>query len=55
MGILIYESGIHVPPRVGEGGGGRRGLRERPLTKMEGFQSGPSLKDEGDFGTKNNK
>ena len=30
-------------------------LRERPLTVNRGFQSGPSLKNKGDFGTKNNK
>ena len=33
------------------------GLRERPLTENGGggFQSGPSMKNEGDFGTKNIK
>ena len=32
------------------------GLRERPLTENGGgFQSGPSVKNEEDFGTKNNK
>ena len=38
--MLIYESGIYVPPRV---------------LKMEGLGSGPSLENEGDFGTKNSK
>ena len=31
------------------------GLREGSSLKTEGFQSGPSLKNEGDFGTKKNK
>ena len=31
------------------------GLGSRPSLKMECFQSSPSLKNEGDFGTKNNK
>ena len=33
------------------------GLRERPFTENGGggFQNGPSLKNKGDFGTKNNK
>ena len=51
---LIYESGIYMcRPEFGNGE-----LRERPLTENGGggFQSGPSLKNEGrGVGTKNNK
>ena len=54
----------HSYPGGGGKGGGVRysfvkvengGLGSDPSLKMEGFQSGPSLKNEGDFGTKNNK
>ena len=31
------------------------GLGSGPSLEIGGFQSGPSLKNEGDFGTKNNK
>ena len=31
------------------------GLGSGPWLKIRGFQCGPSLKNEGDFGTKNNK
>ena len=41
-GLLIYESGIYVPPSVL-----KWGLRERPLTENGGFQSSLSLKNEG--------
>ena len=49
--VLIYESDIYMCRPDFENGG----LREQPLTENGGFQSGPSLKNEGDFGTKNNK
>ena len=31
------------------------GLGSGPWLKIRGFQNGPSLKNEGDYGTKNNK
>ena len=49
-GEVLYEN---VPPRSCKWGGG--GLRERPLTENWGFQSGPSLTNEGNSEPKNNK
>ena len=40
--MLIYESGIMCRPEFENGG-----LREWLLTENGGFQSGPSLKNEG--------
>ena len=63
---IVFRRGMHYDPGEWgtykvvnicrpefENGGG--GLRERPLTENVGFQSGPSLKNKGDFETKNNK